>query len=77
MSIVILNAHKRWGHGAKLRCPIFLAQSNLSAVLFMDDTVMIHLDMNHRESHLEALEGLQQSFMSWGKLLIATGLLKA
>jgi hypothetical protein len=39
----------------------------------MDDTEVIHLDMNYGESHLEALEGLQQSIMSWGKLLIATG----
>ncbi len=39
----------------------------------MDDTNVIHLDMNHRESQLEALEGLQQIVMSWGKLLIATG----
>jgi hypothetical protein len=73
VSIVILNAHKRRGHGATFLCPISLVHSNLLAVLFVDDTNVIHLDMNHRESHLEALEGLQQSIMSWGKLLIATG----
>jgi hypothetical protein len=71
--IIILNAHQHWGHGAKFLCPISLVRSNLSAVLFMDNTNVIHLDMNHRESHLETLEGLQQSVMSWGKLLIATG----
>ncbi len=73
VSIVILNAHKHQGHGAKFLCPISLVRSNLSAVLFVDDTDVIHLDMNHKESQLEALEGLQQSVMSWGKLIIATG----
>jgi hypothetical protein len=69
VSIVILNAHKRRGHVAEFLCPISLVHSNLSAVLFVDDTDVIHLDMNHRESHLDALKGLQQSVMSWGKLL--------
>jgi hypothetical protein len=73
VSIVILNAHKQWGHGTKFLCPICLVHSNLSAILFVDDTNVIHLDMNRRESHLEALEGLEQSIMSWGKLLIGTG----
>ncbi len=73
VSIVILNAHKHWGHGTKFLCPISLVRSNLLAVLVVDDTNVIHLDMNHRESHLEALEELQQSVMSWGNLLIATG----
>jgi hypothetical protein len=73
VSIVILNAHKHWGHGAKFLCLISLVRRNLLAVLFVDDTDVIHLDMNHRKSHLKALEELQQSVMSWGKLLIATG----
>jgi hypothetical protein len=73
VSIVILNAHKRLGHGAKFPCPISLVSRNLLAVLFVDDTDVIHLDMNSRESQLEALEGLQQSVICWGKLLIATG----
>ncbi len=73
MSIVILNAHKRRGHGAKFLCLISLVCSNLLAVLFVDDTDVIHLDMNHRESQLEALEGLLQRVVNWGKLLFATG----
>ena len=68
-----MNAHKRWGNGAKFLCPISLVHSNLSAVLFVDDTNVMHLDINRKESHLEALEELQQSVMSWGKFLIATG----
>jgi hypothetical protein len=73
VSIVILNAHKRRGHGAKFLCPISLVRSNLVAVLFVDDTDVIHLDITRQESMVEALQGLQESVYNWGKLLIATG----
>ncbi len=73
MSIVVLNAHRRRGHGAKFLCPILLVCSNLAAVLFVDDTDIIHLEMTPKESKVEALHGLQESVYNWGKLLIATG----
>ncbi len=73
MSIVILNAHRRRGHGAKFLCPISLVCSNLAAVLFVDDIDVIHLDMTQQESVVEALHRLQESVYKWGKLLIATG----
>jgi hypothetical protein len=70
---VILNAHKRRGHGAKFLCPILLVRSNLAAVLFVDDTDVIHLDMTRQENTVEALHGQQENVYNWGKLLIATG----
>ena len=73
VSIVILNAHKREGRGAKFRCPVSLTCSNLAAVLFVDDTDVIHVDMDWVENKYEAMEGLQRSVTSWGELLIATG----
>ena len=45
ISIVILGAHKRKGHGAKFVCPVSLAIGELSAILFVDDTDVIHLDI--------------------------------
>jgi hypothetical protein len=45
VSIVILNTHKHWGHGAKFLCPISLVHSYLLAVLFVDDTDVIQLDI--------------------------------
>jgi hypothetical protein len=73
VSIVILNAHKKAGHGAKFLCPISLIRTNQAAVLFVDDTDVIHLDMDQVEDEYEALSGLQRSVTSWGDLLIATG----
>ncbi len=70
---MILNPHRRRGHGAKFLCLILLVRSNLAAVLFVDDTDIIHLDMTRQESTVEALHRLQESVYDWGKLLIATG----
>ena len=73
VSITILNAHKRKGHGAKFLCPISLVRSNLAAVLYVDDTDVIHFDMTKDEDKLETLAHLQDSVLNWGRLLIATG----
>jgi hypothetical protein len=73
ISITILNAHKRKGYGAKFLCPISLVRTDLAAVLYVDDTDVIHLDMTKNEDKFEALIRLQESVYNWGKLLIATG----
>ena len=73
ISIVILGAHKRKGHGAKFVCPVLLAKGELSAILFVDDTDVIHFNMEKNETALEAHANLQESVESWGNLLMASG----
>lgn len=73
VSIAILNAHKRKGHGATFLCPISQVISHLAAILFVDDTDVIHFRMDANESVWEAHCQLQDSVLSWGNLLIATG----
>ncbi len=73
VSIALLNAHKKRGHGAKFLCPISLVRSDLSAVIYVDDTDVVHVNMERGEDKYEALDSLQQSVTSWGNLLIATG----
>ena len=73
VSIAILRAHKKRGHGAQFCCSISLVRSDLSAVLYVDDTDVIHIRMNETESVQDAFLGLQESVISWGRLLIATG----
>ncbi len=73
VSIAILHAHKKKGHGATFLCPITGTYSQLSAILFVDDTDVVHLRMDAEESVLEAHEQLQESVLSWDNLLIATG----
>ena len=73
MSIVIIGAHKRKGHGAKFVCPISRLEGELAVILFVDDTDVIHIDMNNHQSAVEVHEDLQASMTSWGNLLMASG----
>ena len=54
ISITILGAHKRKGYGAHFVCPISQQTGHPSAILFVDDTDLIHIDMNQNQSVLEA-----------------------
>jgi hypothetical protein len=73
ISIAILGAHKKKGHGAHFLCPISELKTDLAAILYVDDTDIIHLDMSKDESVADTHAALQASVMSWGNLLIATG----
>ena len=73
VSIVILRAHSTQGHGATFYCPLSGARSTLAAILYVDDSDVIHLRMDATESVEEVHLQLQDSVLSWGNLLIATG----
>jgi hypothetical protein len=73
ISITILRAHKRRGHGATFVCPVTQLQFVLSAVLFVDDCDLIHIDMATEESVSQTFARMQASVLNWGRLLIATG----
>jgi hypothetical protein len=45
VSITILRAHKWKGHGAKFLCPISPINRNLAALLYVDDTDVVHFDV--------------------------------
>jgi hypothetical protein len=68
ISIVILNAHGKKGHGAKFICPITKLSSHLSAILYVDNT-----DLEEDESMAKVHALIQASVNNWGNLLIATG----
>ena len=59
---MILGAHKRK-----------LAKGELSAILFVDNTDVIHFNMKKNETPLEAHAKLQESVESLGKLLMSSG----
>ena len=73
ISIVILLAHKRKGHGATFVCPVSRRVSRLAAILFVDDTDIIHMRMDLNEGAEDTNFALQQSIDSWGDLLMAAG----
>jgi hypothetical protein len=48
ISICILRAHGKKGHGAKFICPITNLQQHLSMILYVDNTDILHLDLTKR-----------------------------
>ena len=73
ISICIIGAHGKKGHGAKFICPITRLQHHLSAILYVDDTDLLHIDLTKDETVDEVHRAIQESVYSWGNLLIATG----
>ena len=73
ISVVILNCHRAKGHGAKFLAPVSKVRKDLAAVLFVDDTDLLHIDMTKEETLWEAFDAMQDSVQCWGNLLIATG----
>ena len=73
ISITIINAHKRKGHGGPFIFSISRREGHLAAILFFDDTDLIHIDMNQDQSLHEAHVAMKESIGNWGRLLIATG----
>ena len=47
ISICILSAHGKKGHGAKFICPVTKLKRHLSAILYMDDTDILHIDLTN------------------------------
>jgi len=73
--IPMIAAHKRRGHGAHFTAPISDITGHIVGGLFVDDTDLVHVDMQTVETVLEveAHSRLQESIINWGSLLIATG----
>ena len=72
ISIVILRAHKKKDHGTKFIAPISDVKLDPVLILFVDDTDILHLDMNNEETVLECHEVILSGVVNWEELLIAT-----
>jgi hypothetical protein len=72
-SIPMIATHKRKGHGAHFTAKMLETTGHLVCGLFVDDTDLIHLDMQTIKTTMEAHANLQESVINWGKRLIATG----
>ena len=64
ISITILNAHKKKGHGAHCCCPISRKTGHLAAILFVDDNDLIHINMDKDQTAEDAHYDLQSSVSS-------------
>jgi hypothetical protein len=73
ISICILGAHGKKGYGAKFHCPISKLQHHLSAILYVNNTDLLHIDLTKDKSVDKVHSAIQSSVNSWGNLLITTG----
>ena len=69
----MIAAHKWKGHSAHFIVPISGQLCHLAGGLFVDDTNLIHVDMQRVEIALEVHTHLQELVINWGKFLMATG----
>ena len=53
-------------------CPISNLTINLAALLFVDDTDLIHINLKAEETVTVAHPAMQDSISNWGQLLIAS-----
>jgi hypothetical protein len=73
ISICILNAHAKKGHGAKFVCSITTLTHHLSAILYANNTDLLHIDLMEDKTLVEVHAAIQDSINSWGNLLITMG----
>jgi hypothetical protein len=73
ISICIIGAHGKKGHGTKFICPITHLKHHLSAILYVDDTDLLHIDLSKNETVDEVHNEIKANVKSWGNLLITTG----
>jgi len=73
VSICIISAHKKKGHGALFICPITKLKSHLAGIIYVDDTDLVHFCMDEDQGKEESFYFLQEANTNWGKLLLASG----
>jgi hypothetical protein len=70
---MILWAHRAKGHDTQFIAPMSQVRRSLLAILYVNDTNLLHLNMERDELVQEVHAALQWSIENWGKLLVATG----
>ena len=73
INITILCAHKRKGHGGHFLCPISNLIGHLAALLFVDDTYLIHINLKAEETVTVAHQYMRDIISNWGQIIIASG----
>jgi len=61
------------GHGAHFIAPMSLVRRSLLAILYVDNTDLLHINMDTEQSIVEVHAAIQRAIENWGRLLIATG----
>ncbi len=73
LSFLITNSYRQMGHGAKIPSFYFGRLFYLSAVMYLDDTNLLHWPESSATDPEELIECVQQATMDYGCLAQATG----
>ncbi len=73
VSICIIGAHKKKGHGAHFTCPITKLKSHITGIIYVDNTDLLHFHMDKDQGKDESFFFLQEAITNRGKLLLASG----
>jgi hypothetical protein len=66
ISICILRLHSKKRHGAKFLCPISKLKEHLSAILYVDDTDLLHIYLT-KDKHMDEVHAaIHESVNSQG-----------
>jgi len=73
LGTLVVNAYKRMGHGAELTSAYTARLFLLAAVMYVDDTDLLHWAPSPETTDEDLIEHVQQATMDWGMLAQSTG----
>jgi hypothetical protein len=73
VSICIISAHKKKGHGAHFTCPITKLKNHIAGIIYIDSTDLVFFKMEEDQGKEDLFLCLQEAITNWGKLLLASG----
>ena len=73
LSVLIVNAYKRLGHGVKLTSAYMARVFLLAAVMYVDNIDLLHVVSSATASDSELIKQVQEGTTDWDILAQATG----
>ena len=73
LSSLIVNAYRRMGHGANISSSYVSRLFSLCAVMYVDDTDLLHWPRDGCDSSEDLIEHVQRATTDWGNLTQASG----
>ena len=73
LSSIAVNGYRRAGGGAKITSPYFARVFLLAAVMYVDDTDLMHWPEDPNASDEDLIEKVQEELTLWGEIMQSTG----
>ena len=73
ISITIICEYKRKGHGGHFVCSLSNLTGHIAALLSVDGTDLIHINIKAEENLTVSYQAMQDSISNWVQLIIASG----